>query len=129
MDYLFLLGRLLLGGFFLNSAYGHFKNVGMMTGYAQSKGIPMPREAVIGTGIMLLLGGLGIILGVWIQVSVLLLTVFLLVTSFTMHEYWKDTDQMQKMSNRINFFKNMALLGSLLMILMIPMPWVWALMK
>ena len=47
MIYLFVLGRILLGGYFIMSGFNHFKNLGMLTGYAQSKGVPMPKAAVM----------------------------------------------------------------------------------
>ena len=123
MVYLFILGRILLGSYFIASGIKHFKNVKMLTGYAQSKGVPMPREAVLLTGLMMVVGGIGIWLGVYIQLSILLLSVFLFVTTIQMHQYWKVADPMAKMSEKINFEKNMALLGALLMLLAIPLPW------
>ena len=125
--YLVLLGRILLGGYFIMSGLNHFQHLEMMAGYAQSKGVPKPKEAVMLTGAMMLLGGLGILLGVYIQLSIFLLAAFLLGVSFKMHVYWKITDQMAKMGEEINFKKNMALLGALLILLAIPLPWVWAL--
>lgn len=109
------------------SAFNHFKNGKMLTGYAQSKGVPMASTAVFLTGVMLLLGGLGILLGVYIELAVLLLAVFLFVTTIQMHQFWKASDPMQKMNEQINFTKNMALLGAVLMLLAIPLPWVAAL--
>ena len=99
----------------------------MLTGYAQSKGVPMPKIAVFVTGLMLLLGGLGIVLGIYIQLSVLLLVVFLLVTTFKMHQYWTMTDPMGRMGEHVNFYKNLGLLGAVLMLLAIPLPWVLSL--
>lgn len=127
MEYLFLLGRILLGGYFLKSGYNHLKNLGMLTGYAQSKGVPMPREAVFLTGLMMVLGGLGILLGVYIQLSVLLLSLFLLGTLVKMHKYWEVADPMARMGEQVNFYKNLGLLGAILMLLAIPVPWVLAL--
>ena len=127
MMYLFVLGRILLGGYFIMSGLNHFKHLGMLTGYAQSKGVPMPRESVLLTGLMMVLGGLGILLGVYIQLSVFLLAIFLVVTTFQMHRFWKITDQGAKMGEEINFKKNLALLGALLMLLAIPLPWVTSL--
>jgi uncharacterized membrane protein YphA (DoxX/SURF4 family) len=121
--YLFVLGRILLGGYFVMSGYKHFKHLKNNVGYAQSKGVPMPREAVMLTGLMLILGGLGILFGVYIGWAVLLLSVFLVVTSFKMHQYWKITDPMMRMGEQINFTKNLALFGAILMLLMIPLPW------
>ena len=109
------------------SGYNHFKNLGMLTGYSQSKGVPMPKESVLVTGLMLVLGGLGILLGVYVGYSVLLLVLFLLGTLVKMHRYWEVADPMAKMGERVNFYKNIALLGALLMLLSIPLPWAMSL--
>ena len=67
MTTLFLIGRILFGGFFFLSGFSHFKNLSGSTGYAQSKGVPMPKISVIVTGIMLLLGGASIIFDSYIK--------------------------------------------------------------
>ena len=117
MVYILLLGRILLGGYFIMAGFNHFKHLQNMTGYAQSKGVPMPRESVLLTGVMMLLGGLGILLWIYVTWSIYLLVLFLLVTTFKMHQFWNITDPMQKMGEEINFKKNLALLGALLMLL------------
>ena len=127
MEYLFVLGRILLGGYFLRSGYNHFKNLGMLTGYAESKGVPMPKEMVMLTGLMMLLGGAGVLLGVYIEFSVLLLSLFLLGTLVKMHKYWEVADPMAQMGESVNFYKNLGLLGAILMLLSIPLPWVMSL--
>ncbi|MBI2631013.1 DoxX family membrane protein [Candidatus Nomurabacteria bacterium] len=115
-SYLWLLGRIILGGYFIMSGYAHFKNLASYTGYAQSKGVPMAKASVIITGLMMLLGGLGILIGVYVQFSIFLLALFLLGTLVKMHTYWKETDPMARMGERVNFYKNLALIGALLMI-------------
>ena len=45
MDYLFLLGRILYGGFFLLGGINHFMHLGMMSGYSASKGVPAAKAA------------------------------------------------------------------------------------
>jgi hypothetical protein len=40
-----------------------------------------------------------------------------------MHNYWVETDMMQGINQRVNFRKNLALLGAALMMLMIQRPW------
>jgi putative oxidoreductase len=128
MMYLFVLGRILLGGYFIMSGVNHFKHLAMFTGYAKSKGVPAPREATMLTGLMMILGGLGILLGIYIELSVLLLAVFLFVTSFQMHQFWKmPAHDPARAGEEINFKKNMALLGAVLMLLAIPLPWVMSL--
>ena len=123
MEYLFLVSRILFGGYFIMNGVSHLKNIGGMAGYAASKGVPAPKLAVAVTGLLLVLGGLGIVLGAWIQYAVLALVVFLVPVTFKMHQYWKETDPMQKMGQQINFTKNIALLGAVLAYLFITLPW------
>jgi putative oxidoreductase len=123
MPYVFLAGRVLYGGFFLFAGIDHFRHVGMMTPYAGAKGIPAPRLGVLGSGLLVVLGGLSVLLGVRPTWGVVLLTVFLLPTSFLMHNYWAATDPSVRQLDLINFKKNMALLGAAWMLLLIPQPW------
>ncbi len=130
MDLLFYLGRLLYGGFFIKSAMNHFMNVNALSGYAASKKVPMPKLAVLFSGLLIFLGGLWVVTGIFVQVGVIELAAFLIPVSFMMHDYWNDTDMMTKMGNRTNFMKNMALLGAALMLLQIPanpaLYWGWS---
>ena len=57
MDSLLLIGRIILGGFFIYSGVNHFVGFGMMTQYAKMKGVPFPAVAQGATGLMLLLEG------------------------------------------------------------------------
>ena len=59
----FLIGRVIAGGFFLMNGFNHFAQRNMLIGYAKSKGIPAPPLAVGGSGVLLLLGGLSLLLG------------------------------------------------------------------
>jgi uncharacterized membrane protein YphA (DoxX/SURF4 family) len=123
MQYLFLAGRVLYGGFFLLAGIDHWRHVDMMAPYAGAKGIPSPRLGVRGSGLVLILGGLSILLGVRPTWGVLLLTVFLVPTSFLMHNYWAATDPSVRQLDQVNFKKNIALLGAAWTLLLIPQPW------
>ena len=127
MEYLFLVSRILFGGYFVLAGINHFRNLAGTAGYAASKGVPFPKVAVIGTGLLLLLGGLGIVLGLYVRFAILLLVVFLIPVTFKMHQFWKVQDPMQKMGERINFEKNIALAGAALAYLFIALPWALAL--
>ena len=122
-DILFLIGRIIVGGFFLMNAFNHFTKTGMMAGYAQSKGTPAAKLAVLGTGVLLLLGGLSFLLGYHVTIGTGLLIIFLLGVSFRIHAYWKISDPMARLGEQVNFMKNMAMVGFLLMTLMISRPW------
>lgn len=126
MEYLFLVSRILFGGYFVISGINHFRHLAGTAGYAASKGVPYPKVAVIGTGLLMLLGGLGIVLGLYVRFAVLLLVVFLVPVTFKMHQFWKVQDPMQKMGEKINFEKNIALAGAALAYLFIALPWALA---
>ena len=119
----FLIGRIIVGGFFLMNAFSHFVKLHMMAEYAKSKGIPTPVLTVGGTGVLLLLGGASLLLGYHPTIGAALLVIFLLGVSFGIHNFWTVQDQQAKMAEMTNFLKNMALLGLLLMTLAIPRPW------
>ena len=127
MDILFLLGRVLFGGFFIISGIRHFQHLDMMAGFTGSKGFPAPKLAVIGSGLLIILGGLSVLLGIRPLWGVALISAFLIPVTFVMHQYWKDTDVMTRINNQVNFMKNIALLGGAWMLVMIPEPWVMSL--
>ncbi len=56
-------------------------------------------------------------------VGIILLIIFLLGVSFQIHSFWKPDDVQMKQIDMINFTKNMALVGALLMFLLLPHPW------
>lgn len=119
MDIVFLIGRILFGGYFLMMGFNHFRNLSNMTGYAQSKKVPSPKLAVVVGGLFITLGGIGIILGVYTKLAVWLLAIFLIVVAFKMHDFWKVEDQNMKTAEMQQFLKNIALAGAALMFLTI----------
>lgn len=119
----FLIGRIIAGGFFLMNGVNHFSKLSMMTGYAKSKGTPAPALAVGVTGVLLLLGGASLLLGFHPTIGAGLLVIFILGVTFSIHNFWTVQDPMAKMGEMTHFLKNMALLGLLLMTLLIPRPW------
>jgi putative oxidoreductase len=123
MDNIFFLGRVLFGGYFLYNAYNHLIHSQALAGYAQSKGVPMARLAVIFSGLLLLLGGYCVVAGVRPVLGALALALFLIPVTFQMHAFWKETDPNAKAMQQIQFGKNMALLGAALMMVMISTPW------
>jgi putative oxidoreductase len=114
MDIVFLIGRILFAALMLGSAFAHFSQAKPMAGYAQSKGVPAATAGVYGGGVLLLLGGLSVLLGVWADLGALLLVAFLLPTAFLMHAFWKETDPMARQMEMIQFQKDTALAGAAL---------------
>jgi len=123
MSDLSITNRLLLGGFFITNGINHFRNLNIMAGHAESKATPASALAVGGSGVLLLLGGLSLVFGFRTIAGAALLIIFLLGLSFKIHNYWAVQDPQPNMGDQINFRKNMALLGALLMLTPIPRPW------
>ncbi len=120
---LFLIGRIIAAGFFVMAGIHHFTDLNTMAGYAQSKGTPAAKAAVSASGVLLLLGGLSLLLGFHPTVGAVLLVIFLLGVTFKLHDYWTEKEPQAKAAQQVNFMKNLALLGFLLMTLEIPRPW------
>ncbi|MGD0339885.1 MAG: DoxX family protein [Bacteroidota bacterium] len=123
MDILFVIGRIIFGGYFIFGGINHFRHLKMMSEYSKMKGVPLPGAAVSFSGLLLLIGGIAIFLGAYVRLGVLSLALFLIPVSFMMHNFWKIQDPQMKMGEMVNFMKNMALLGAALMLLAIPRPW------
>jgi len=122
MNVIFLIGRIILGGYFLISGVNHFRNLDFMAGYAESKGVPAGKVSVVFSGLMLLAGGTGIVLGIWPKIAILILVAFLLPTTLIMHDFW-NADEGKAMNEQINFMKNFALMGALLMLVALTGGW------
>ena len=115
---LILVGRLLFGGFLAFQGLNHFMNTDEMAGYAGSNGVPAARFGVIASGIMLLLGGLGIIPGVYPIVAAGMLAVFFVLVTPVMHDFWAAPEEEQQ-NEMVNFIKNVELLGASLVFLVL----------
>lgn len=122
-DYILLLSRLILGLYFLFNGFNHFKNLRMLSQYAQSKNVPVPTFSVILTGLLLLIGGLTILLGTYVTLGVVALTLFFLPVTFMMHNFWQVQDPQMKMMEMVNFMKNLAIWAGVLLLLFVPQPW------
>jgi putative oxidoreductase len=127
MQVAFLIGRIIVGVYYLFGAINHVSQLNAMSGFAQSKGVPAPKLAVLASGVLLLIGGLSILTGFQPVIGVIALVLFFLPVTFMMHPFWKVQDPMAKMGDMINFMKNMGLMGSALMFLAIPTPWPFSL--
>lgn len=122
----FMIGRMVLGLYYLLTGIIDLMNYKMLAGYAASKGVPAPEAAVIVAHLLLVLAGLCFLTGWRPALGVAAVVVFLIPVSFAMHAFWAETTPQMKQVQMINFTKNMALLGSALMFLGIPRPWPWS---
>lgn len=123
----FVIGRIIVGMFYLYSGWDNIVNVGAKTGYIASKGIPMPQVTIVLTALLLVVGGLSILTGYKVRIGVAAVVAFLLPVTILMHNFWTVQDPMARLTEMHNFESNMALMGSALMFLLIKTPWPFSL--
>ncbi len=121
-----LIGRIIVGIFYLYNGINHFVKFSEMTEYAKYKGIPLAGVGVAVSGLLLITAALTILLGIFPEVGVAALVVFFIPVTFMMHNFWA-VPQEQQMAEMVNFTKNITLLGSALMFLGIKKPWPFSL--
>lgn len=117
MNAILVIGRVLFAALFIGSGIAHFKSLEAMTGYAKYKKLPAAKLGVIGSGLFFLLGGIYILLGVWVDLGALLIAVTVILAALIFHQYWKETDANTKMQETMAFNKDLALGGAALIIL------------
>jgi putative oxidoreductase len=116
MDVIDLIGRVLFALVFLDNGWAHVARRGQMVPFGRSIGAPMAGVSVPATGVMMLVGGVLVILGVWADLGALLIAVFLPVAGYLGHGYWREEDPMMRAAQKAQFWKNIALAGAALFI-------------
>jgi putative oxidoreductase len=115
MDALAPLGRLLFSAIFISSGINHLANGQAMTGYAQSAGLPFPALAIYVSGLVLLVGGVCILLGVFARLASVAIAAFLVVAAFTVHHFWGLPPEQAQMQ-MVHFWKNLSMAGGALLL-------------
>jgi putative oxidoreductase len=110
-----LVGRLLLALLFLPAGISKIGGFAGTVGYIGSKGLPMPELGAVIAIVVEVLGGLALIAGFGTRVAALVLAVFTLVATVFFHAYWAVPAEMQ-MVQQLMFFKNIAVVGGLLVL-------------
>ena len=114
-DTLALVGRVLLAWLFIPAGWGKIAGFAGVTGYIASKGVPLPEVAAalaivieLGLGILLLVG--------WkARWAALGIAIFVAVITPIFHAFWAMPEAQQMMQKQA-FWKNIAVLGGLLMV-------------
>jgi putative oxidoreductase len=123
MDELFLLGRIVFGGYFAYNGVDHFLSNAMLAQHAAEKRVPMPEIAVALTGVLLLVGGVLILLGLAPHLGAACIVLFLAGVTPIMHNFWAIPDPAQRTAEMYHFTKNLALLGAAFIRVGVPRRW------
>lgn len=110
-----VIGRLLLGGLFLMAGFDKFGALAGTAGYIASKGLPMPQVLAFAVAALEVVAGLALIVGFQARIAAVALAAFTLVASVIFHGYWA-MPQDQQFVQQLMFFKNLAIVGGLLLV-------------
>jgi putative oxidoreductase len=116
MELLFIIGRLILGLYFLHAGFNHFFKTKAMAAYAASKGVPLATTGVIVSGITFTIGGISLIGWIAPLIGLALLIITMIPVTVLMHTFWKHKDPMQRSHEQISFNKNLAIMGAMILI-------------
>jgi putative oxidoreductase len=108
-----LIGRIGIGVLFAPSGYGKLTGPGL-TGMLTAKGLPAPDVLNMVAGAIELLGGIALIIGLKTRLVAGILIVFTIIATLLAHQYWMFTDPAIYNAQRINFYKNLAIIGGIL---------------
>ncbi len=115
-DTLALVGRVLIAYLFVPAGWGKLMGFSGAVGYIASKGVPVP-EVCAAIAIALELGcGLALLLGYKARWAALGLAIFVAVITPIFHNFWA-LPAAQQMMNKLQFDKNLAILGGLLVLM------------
>lgn len=119
MEILYLVGRIIVGLYFITHGYAHIKHKANMMGYAISRGmnVKMASHLVLISGVGIMLAGAGLIIGILSEIALIAMIVFLIAVSVMVHNFWKDIDPAKRSQERTSFEGNIALAAALLMVL------------
>ena len=110
-----LAGRILLAIIFIKAGWGKIGGFEGTAGYMASKGLPMVQVLLVLTILVELGGGILLAAGYKARWAALVIALFLVPVTWIFHQYWGiPADQVMNQSN--HFFKNVAIIGGMLMV-------------
>ena len=110
-----LAGRILLALIFVTSGFTKIGGFEGTAGYIASEGLPMPQVLAALTILVELGGGILLVVGWKARWAALALAVFTLVAAVIFHNYWA-VPAAERMAQYINFWKNISMVGGMLMV-------------
>lgn len=110
-----LLGRILISPVFILAGINKIVAFSMMTAYAASAHLPLPKVAIACAAVIEILGGLAILTGFQTKLAAWIVFLFLIPTTVLFHNFWV-MQGMDRVNNLAHFQKNLAIMGGLLLL-------------
>lgn len=114
-DEVLLLARVLLMLLFVLFGWSKLTDFAGTTAYMASEGLPLPMLAAAVVIAMEFVVGLAIMLGIFTRPLALLMALYTLGTALVGHHFWTMAGA-ERAANMINFYKNLSIIGGLLLL-------------
>jgi len=115
-NWLTLIGRLAIAWLFVQAGWSKLMAVPATIGYMQKFGMPQAEILVWPAIAIELLGGIALAIGWQARWMAAIFVLFLVIATVVFHPYWAF-DAAQVAAQKNNFFKNLAILGAMLLIM------------
>ncbi|MDX2087482.1 MAG: DoxX family protein [Kofleriaceae bacterium] len=107
-----LLSRILLSAIFLASGVAKLLDLSGAAGHLSAQGVSHAKWLVLLAGLAEIAGGLSLVFGFLTRLGAAGLFLFLSVTTYLFHHFW-DVGADQRVMQMSQFFKNLAIMGGL----------------
>lgn len=114
-DEVLLLARLLLAALFVIFGWGKLTGFSGTVALMATLNLPVPTIAAVVVVVMEFFVGIAIVIGFYTRPLAVLLALYTLATAFIGHHYWTLPDA-ERVANMINFYKNISIVGGLLLL-------------
>ena len=114
-DALALVGRILLGSIFVLSGFQKLMGFAGVVASIGGKGLPMPEVLAVLAVVIELGAGLLLVVGWKARWAAFLLFLFVIPVSLVYHNFWM-MEGGQAAMNKIQFMKNVSIMGGMLMV-------------
>ncbi|MEO8490326.1 MULTISPECIES: DoxX family protein [unclassified Pseudomonas] len=114
-DLIILIARILLMLLFVTSGWGKLTGFSGTVEYFTSIGAPLPSIAASVAVLMEFGVGILLLIGFYTRPLALLMALFVLGTAIIGHHFWNMVEP-AKSANTVQFFKNMSIIGGLLLL-------------
>ena len=115
---LIVIGRFLLGAYFVQAGLRNFMKLELHTGILHKKGVPMPRESLLVALAVQVLGGLSVALGIFPAIGAIGLILFTIAANFLYHNFTLYQGD-ERTSHLGSVLTNAAIVGGFLLVIAI----------
>lgn len=114
-DELILLGRVLLMILFVLFGWSKLTSFSGTVAFMVSEGAPLPTISALIAIFMEFFVGIALLIGFYTRPLALVFAVYTLGTALIGHHYWSMPDH-ERAANMINFYKNVSIMGGLVLL-------------